>query len=240
MILGIVPFFGGISVAAHSYQDTRLDYFRQCIDSLRGVCDPIVVPVCVPADLEAVKSVDPKLEAKLIRCHPHFLPYTALCLIQKGPVPEHVLVTEADQVYFWDSLPKLLEVIDANRYFSPHRAERVYETTGLGRGEEITINGSTHVVINNCAGMTPENDFYHVCKDKGQAFGGGFLCSGDLFKRVRFRHSDWLPIEHSTAFDIFETPGAVGLKTANFRDFYCNHLSGYDYHEQIHKGQRDW
>lgn len=217
--LAIIPFFGGDSSAAHSAKELRLDYLKQTVDNVKSYEFDIELWVSLVDDLQTLKALYPDLRVYYTSGDPRFLPYRAATSAQKYTEDyTHVLFTEADQVYTITSYPS-----DNNVFWSPLRLEELYEGVGHDRGLVVDVLGKTHVI--------PNITINHLATEV-KYFGGGFLCTFDAFKSIKFIKSEELPVEHITGFSAFRS-----LQHQENPSFYCIHLSGLEYHKKLYKEQ---
>jgi hypothetical protein len=203
--LALVPYFGGISTATHSRTDTRRDYLEQTLKSLAGF--DVIVGVCriEPVWLDDVVWLDTK---------PEWLPAKFMRWAQLNLDADLVYVTEADQILTLD--PALLTVPNERDYLVPHRLN--------AGGSEIVVNGVGYLAPNGL----PEGDgeFYHP-SDNADCFGGAFLATWDLFRRVDFKLSKGSPVEHATGFDVANAGEC--LKTTVVERCWVEHLSSREH-----------
>lgn len=235
-LLSIIPYFGGDSTAAHSLKETRLEYLFKTYDSLINISDKIIISVCIPEDLEIVKTFNFNCEIYNMQgADPIFLPFFTVAHLQNKIEYEYIYYTEADQILYVKDKDKIFNQLDKNVYIVPQRLEKIYNGVGANRGENVRFKDSTYAVINKTGNSRPYEQApeFYVNVTKEDAFGGCFLCHRDLFNRVQFNMSNSLPIEHTSGFDMFNTPGALCLKTNNIYDFFTDHLSGYEYHKKL-------
>jgi hypothetical protein len=200
--IALIPYFGGTSSATHSRTDTRCGYLDQTIQSLDGF--GVIVGVCREEDHGDV----------LIESTPEWLPARFMRWAQLNLDADLVYVTEADQILTLD--PALLTVPNERDYLVPHRLN--------AGGQEIVVNGVEYGVPNGL----PEGDgeFYHP-SDNADCFGGAFLATWDLFRRVDFKLSKGSPVEHATGFDVANAGEC--LKTTVVERCWVEHLSSREH-----------
>lgn len=165
-VTALVPYFAGVSLAAHSDPLKRPGYLKRCLASLVGFADRIVI--------ETEKSYG---------CDPVFLPANMFRHWQGRVGSGFVFCTEADQVLHWSE--EALGCVRGDDYLVPFRWERGFKIDG--------------------------------------GFGGGFLCSTELFAKVEFRDEPFSSVEHSMLFDI----DRVGNHN-QVESFWVDHLSGQE------------
>jgi hypothetical protein len=200
--IALIPYFGGTSSATHSRTDTRRGYLDQTISSLDGF--KVLVGVCREEDDGDV----------LIESKPEWLPAKFMRWAQLNLDADLVYVTEADQILTLD--PALLTVPNERDYLVPHRLN--------AGGSEIVVNGVGYLAPNGL----PEGDgeFYHP-SDNADCFGGAFLATWDLFRRVDFKLSKGSPVEHATGFDVANAGEC--LKTTVVERCWVEHLSSREH-----------
>jgi hypothetical protein len=236
-LLSIIPYFGGDSSAAHSSKQTRLIYFVKTYESLIGISDKIIVSVCTEEDFKVIDGLHFNIEIMSFKgMDPIFLPYYTMKELQKSIRHDFIYYTEADQILYIEEQEMIFHALNENVYIVPQRLEKLYKNFGAERGDIVIFNGEKYVVCNktnrNNLIYFKNNNFY-INQDQINAFGGAFLCNKDLLKRVVFTASTILPIEQISGFNIFFTPGAICLKTTKILEFFVDHLSGFEYHQEL-------
>lgn len=220
-ITALIPFFAGESSATHSKTETRLDYLRQTVESLRELG---VVPFVFQTDREPSAKVSAGIEH--LRTDPVWLPYAA-CIRAQDQFVNHdlVLVTEADHV--WHVADEaVFDIPNDKQYLAPWRLDLV------GPNGEMENPGSpTHgkyAIANGAHHLEDVDDPWGVLPIYGNqaAFSGAFICTADFFKRIKFRKMRLLPVEHSTGFDANAT--GLCVKTATVDRCWVDHLSPRD------------
>jgi hypothetical protein len=211
-VVALIPYFGGISPAARARQENRLDHLEQTIASLDGF--DVIVGVC--SDTDAFDAgADVVIDTK-----PEWLPANLCRWAQENVQTDLVYVTEADQILTLDRV--LLGVPDDEKYLVPHRLNEVGPDGGT---HDLTVGGKEYEAPNGL----PEGDgeFYQPPGSIAR-YGGAFLATRDLFKRVKFKLSKHAPVEHATGGDI----GLAGecLKTTVVERFWVEHLSSREHH----------
>ncbi len=167
MLTALIPYFEGVSPAAHSRVSLRKGYLARTVDSLRGFADVVRV-----GRLEEFPGEPQWLPARMFRHYQGKLLYGDL-----------VYCTEADQIlHYGYGIPK----VEGDNYLVPFRVER---------------------------GTRQEN-----------RFGGAFLCTVELFKKVVFKDMEESPVEHATGLDI----ARVGNLMQD-PEFWVDHLSAQEY-----------
>ena len=66
------------------------------------------------------------------------------------------------------------------------------------------------------------DNYCYTNRIDAMAYGGGFLCTSELFNKVKFRQGI---LEDASGFDIARTKGVKCLKTWNIQHFWIEHLS---------------
>lgn len=222
-VTALIPYYGGQSKAAPSDAANRPGYLLETIGSLRGFADRIIWA----SDADSHRFPNPGRDAELIQfdCEPRYIPANLMRWAQENAETDFVYVTEADQVLHID--PAVMSRATGTDYLVPHRLERLCGDGGRGRGEVVTDNGTEYVLANG----SPSGDgFYHPGNSPWN-FGGGFLAPRELFRSVTFADSPVFPVESATGHHIAAAGHA--LKTSDWKAFWVNHLSGYEYHERL-------
>ncbi len=233
-IESIIPFFGGMSSAPfHSgnlgpgHIDIRLRYLSRTIDSVSFASKTFVF-VCSDEDKSEVMKLNKEIELIKVSSVPLYLPATSLEYIQRHhDGAPYYYYTESDQVVHFKNLNELLLTCNDNNYVAPHRWEEI-------RNEQINdpfmeFNGKQYFVNNvsphNVWGKPPlyeQVGKFVKCNDAGKAYAGAYLCSAFLLLKTKFSRANYLPLEHSSGFDLYNT--ARALKTLSFSDFFVEHL----------------
>lgn len=232
-VLGLVPYFSGVSSATNSAQDTRRQYLEATIKSMETICDEIIVGIV--QDEPDVRDLE--LESLHVGddVPPEWLPAAFFRQIKAEDGFDGydlIYVSEADQVLHID--PALLDYPRNIRYLVPHRMEELYEGMGADRGEGFLYDGRKFVIAN---GRSPlgkpgfERGELYKPKKVIDRFGGAFLCHRYLFSGTAFMFSWDLPVEHATGLDIAEAGQA--WKTMEYDRFWVEHLSGIEFHEKL-------
>lgn len=218
--LCLIPFFGGDSSAANSLKEFRLRDLKATVASLEG---EIVIGVCNKEDYDTVLGLGHIVQ---LDCDPRFIPANLCRHFQPQNLPyEYVYVTEADQVCHINS--KVLKMVGIATYLVPHRVEELGEQgEGADRGLVVDYDGKRWVLPNG----EPRGTNYYSPVDNVEQFGGAFLATVELFKKVNFIDSQDMPVEHTTGLDIAKT--GYCLKTSNWQDFWVDHLSGKEFHDR--------
>lgn len=227
--VALIPYFGGDETApgtaANSRRANRLGYLQQTIDSVYKLTPRIIVgvstadPSSTPFELGCV--------VQIFDCEPRFIPATLARWAQAElSNVSYVYFTEADQILSFNH--DCFTVIDNDTYLAPHRIERLGQLgEGASRGMVVKYAGDKWLLPN---GVPWGPDFYHPVGLVDQ-YGGAFLATWNLFSRVVFQDSYHSPVEHVSGFYISSTGHT--LKTSNWRDFFVDHLSGYEFHESL-------
>jgi len=123
-------------------------------------------------------------------------------------------------------------------YLVPHRLEELWEhpsgtLVGSDRGAVVRHRGRLWVLPN---GNPTEwkNGVYYAPETDRNAFGGGYLCTAELFMSLKFTDEDEYPVEHATGFTAFKAGRA--LKTGMWNEFFVEHLSGVEAHRGLAVG----
>jgi hypothetical protein len=235
-ILTIIPFYGG-EFKNHSAPENRLNYLIKTIDSVNKITSDIIVGVQNEGDANRIHEVLPRLEIRRIESdNPLYLPANLCKEIQNGQIKhKYILYTEADQIIHFANIGFILSKLDNNIYCVPQRLEETYKLYGYHRGHLVKINKHRFIVANldYKKNMVEHDSHFYRCLTRSNSYGGCFLCSRGLFKRIKFREADSFYTEHTSGFDIFETDNSVCLKTKKIHDFYVEHLSAIEYHKKI-------
>lgn len=205
-VTALIPFFGGESKAAPSHVHTRLDYLEQTRASMEDF--EVVVGYC--------RDEDAEVGTLRLECESHWLPATLCRFAQEEIESDLFYVTEADQVLTLDRT--LLSVPDERCYLVPHRLNQTREAATL------TLDGVTFDLPNGAP--EGEKEFYHPDLFH-TAYGGAFLATSDLFRRVVFPNSEVCPVEEVTGFAINKV--GTCFKTTDILRFYVEHLSHRDH-----------
>lgn len=234
-ILALIPYYGGAATpdaaVGNSPQSRRPHDLWQTIESLTGFAIAVAVGV-IPGD-----STRPQLHTAhdnaffaALPCEPRFIPGT-LCRSVQDDVEylrdfDFVYVTEADQVLNWT--PEVLREVSEDNYLVPHRWEETYHGRGADRGAIVNHGDRTGVLING--NPVPGPSVYHPGSPLN-GYGGAFLCTTSLFRKIRFSDSPRHPVETVTGFAAYEA--GYALKTCQWNNFFVEHLSGLDYHKTL-------
>jgi hypothetical protein len=210
--VALIPYFGGTSTATHSRTDTRRSYLDQTIGSLDGF--DVIVGVCRQEDVDGV----------LVEAKPEWLPAVFFKWAQENVDADLVYVTEADHILTLD--PTLLAVPDDQNYLVPHRLNEIGpEGQGRGTHQEIFLNGVEYQAPN---GLPEGEDEFYRPSSLVPCFGGAFLATLALFRRINFRLNDGSPVECATGFDVYQVGEC--LKTTAVERFWVEHLSSREHH----------
>lgn len=236
-VLFSIPFFGGTSKAAYSDSHRRVNYLIQTVFSVK-LCSKeiehvIVVHVASEQDRLMVDSL--QLPISYIVVHdidPVYLAASSLRSLQNNNQSinddDIIFHTEADQVVQIDYQSHFSNLTN-NNYLSPHRLEEVPSTRieKLSNKVQFTIIDGKYYSFPNGVSRITTTDRYYTPSNRIEAFGGAFMSRYSALQKVVFSNSVDLPVEHASGFNMFETLQC--LKTTDWRDFYMNHLSGYEF-----------
>jgi hypothetical protein len=242
MIYVNIPYFGGSSSAAYSDKNNRLNYLFQTIAGLKTNIS-FLYKEDLNITLHVANSDDEKLlnkmfpEFKTINHsvnNPIFLASNCVDFIKNQYEDNDIILyTEADQVFCFENLENILKVLNDNNYIAPHRIEEIPSVNPRchhpNNNEFLNINDRLYQVQNRSVfngDIFEENkDFYKPCS-WDLAFGGSFLIKGSALKKINISYSSNFPVEHASGIDAYNN--LLCLKTNNFLNFYCTHLSGYE------------
>ena len=237
-----VPFFGGLSSAAYSDKDKRIDYLFRNISSfytdIRAKFKTniqITLHVCQESDERLMKELFPAIT--LINHNtenPIFLASDCLKWMKENVSDSDIILySEADQAYKFKSLSEIIRALNDKVYIIPHRIEeipaanpRCHHPNNL---EVLNVEDRLYLVQNRRdfnGGPYEEDSLFYKPSTFDLAFGGSFLILGAALKRVSISYSPILPVEHASGIDAFNS--LLALKTVKISDFYCIHYSGYE------------
>jgi hypothetical protein len=224
--VAFIPYFGGEGPKAPSPSGKRPEYFRKTVNSLHDFADDIWVGVCQAEDYAPIRGIS-YLKTVLLDCEPHEIPLELVKFGQEDGVltkADFVYVTEADQIMHLDI--DLLAEVHGNDYLVPHRLEQLGPNDqGADRGPVVEHDNRQFVLANGWPQGPPP--LYHP-ETWGFGYGGAFLSTADFFRSLRFNlHPDFC-VENITGRTAYFAGN--GYKSSDWRKFFVEHLSGYDYH----------
>tara|TARA_R110000824_G_scaffold80978_2_gene203430 strand:- start:1569 stop:2492 length:924 start_codon:yes stop_codon:yes gene_type:complete len=77
------------------------------------------------------------------------------------------------------------------------------------------------------------NGRYYINEINDESYGAAYLCHSELFKRVSYVDSEWQPTEHTAGHDILAHPASISVKSIDNKEFFTDHLSGYDFNKKL-------
>lgn len=248
-VLAIVPHYGGAWADGRS-RPSRLGYLGRSVDSLEGFADRVVVGVQNERDADSVRREYPGLQVlEVDEPEPQFLPAQLCREVGSWDAEPVIYFTEADQVLCRGSRDLTSVVLDDERvYVAPHRLSRVPERlrhfpaiigTDMRVAPILWHGGVCYAQENHYTEVMEHGPEFYSTVDLGAGYGGAFLCSAALFRRVTFTKTPALPTEHTAGFDLLSTPGVRAVKTRRIFDFYVEHLSGEQFYERLRPPVRD-
>jgi hypothetical protein len=228
--LALIPYYGGPAgegaAVGNTPENKRVQYLRRTVNSLKGFADKVVIGA---TGTDWADGFDhPCVRWLTLDCAPMFIPANLCRAAQDSDAVrayDHVYVTEADQVL--TAAPRILDLVDGDNYLVPHRLEEVYLGRGADRGLVVYHNGKWFAI---CNGAPVGDGTYHP-SNIVMGYGGAFLSTWELFKRIPFPDSTVQPVEHVTGFSAYTTGHA--LKTSRWDWFSVEHLSGLDFHKSL-------
>lgn len=217
-IITVIPYFGGASIDADKLHNRKRDSASVRFNHLKKVIlnqstfnTEIFVVVCSEQDMKSLSEFSVK--TILVQSEPKFLPATAMNEIKKIKF-DAIYYTESDQILHSTSWDELLSLCDDSTFIIPRRF--------------IQKNSSLEA-----QNKEPEGEMYKskylIDKNQFRIFGGAWLCSRVFFEKIEFLKHEYMPIEHTSCFDLFSVPNSKGIVTKNPFDFWVNHLSGRQY-----------
>ena len=175
----IIPYFGGISNYSpdHTQQalDTREEWFRYCLHSVKKISDFVMVGCCNEKDFSTLQpfTLDNQIKVLYFRelDKPEFLPYVLALNIQEGfkegsnSFFEFVYYTEMDQIFYAKNLDGMKDIIkkDKNVYFSPQRFEQIPAENVGKRKNRFSVAEDRFVDFNGI--FRENNNPYVVCNE---------------------------------------------------------------------------
>tara|TARA_R110000744_G_scaffold9052_5_gene29463 strand:+ start:4208 stop:5131 length:924 start_codon:yes stop_codon:yes gene_type:complete len=77
------------------------------------------------------------------------------------------------------------------------------------------------------------NGRYYINVINDESYGAAYLCHRDLFNKVSYVDSQWQPTEHTGGHDILAQPDSICIKSVDYKEFFIDHLSGYDFNKKL-------
>lgn len=245
--LGLVPYygFGGYSnlkeIEKHygHLSNNRIHYsvyFIKCINSLMQYCENIIVSVQNDLDYKFVSSIKECLGLNYgivyNKCKSIDNPISLLIHIQNNRIHKeykYILYTECDQILYFDS-KKYIQELDENKYnyISFHRLLENYMKDEISHKQ---FNTNTVALFDNkeyfvCCwqDMCEYDDFFTFHTTNAGAYGGAYLCTSELFDKIKFQLTDNSPCE-SASHQVFQCAD-LALKTIDPYNGFIINLSG--------------
>lgn len=237
-VLFSIPFFGGTSKAAYSDSHRRVNYLIQTVFSVK-LCSKetehvVVVHVASEQDRLLVDSLQLPISYVVVHdIDPVYLAASSLRSLQNNSssINENDIIfhTEADQV-IQPNYQSHIDNLTSDNYISPHRIEEIPST----RINKLSNNKVQYTILDGCyysffngVPQITTNERYYRPSNKIEAFGGAFITRYSALQKVVFVNSVECPVEHASGFNMYNTLQC--LKTTDWKDFYVDHLSGYEF-----------
>lgn len=222
-IISIVPYFSGYDKSLAKREpattENRLEQLQLTIKNLKRYIEDIYVFTCSEYDNKKIEQFNKNeyFETFNIDCNPIFLPYESATFAKKINF-DIVYYTEADQILhsmIWD---EIISTCNENNFLIPkrfiqHNNNEIKKQNKLNLGKKY-------------------NSKFLIEKDKFRAFGGAWLCSREFYEKIKFSRTQYMPIEHTSCFDLFSVQNSNALVAINSFDFWVDHLSNGSYYKK--------
>jgi hypothetical protein len=134
---------------------------------------------------------------------------------------DYIFFNEADQVIFSNNLNKYICHLNESNYLSPHRFEKDFNKKNSNGQPIVKFNDIKYVLYNL---PKTRNGIFFKCRSFWESYGAAWIAKNESVTKVDFTKptNNGLHIPCLAMFNQLTT-----LKTANFWDFFVEHLSGY-------------